>query len=369
MRAPARGSLARQLLVAQVLVVTAMALAVGAAAAVFGPPAFERHMRLAGHADQPDVLSHGVEAFRSGLFTSLGAGIAIALAGAVLANVLINRRLDATVGELRRGSERVARGDYATPVAVDDGAHELKTVADSLNALAQQVGQTEATRRRMLTDLSHELRTPIATIAVMVEALEDGVAELDAETLDALRQQLTRLRRLAADMRDVSAFEEGRLPVDPAPAALGDVVRDALDVAAPRYEAVGVRLEATAVPPVRVAVDRERIGQVLDNLLRNALEHTSRGGVVRLESEVVGAAVRVRVADDGAGIRAEDLPHVFERFYRGDAGRRHDQGAGTGVGLTISRAIAEGHGGGLEARSDGPGRGATFVLTLPVLDS
>ena len=360
-----RGSLARQLLGAQMLVVIAMALTVAVVAAVVGPPAAERHMRLAGHGGQPDVLQHAEEAFQSGLFTSLAVGIAIALVGAVLANVWLTRRLGATVAELRRGSERVAHGDYSTPIALADDAHELRTVANSLNVLAAQVGATEATRRRMLTDLSHEMRTPIATLSAILEALEDSVAEPSPETLAVLRQQCNRLHRLAVDMRDVSAFEEGRLPINPQPSGLGDVLRAAVDAALPQYEASGIALDLTPVPEARVAVDRERIGQVLDNLLRNARQHAA--STVRVAGDVADGRVRVTVLDDGRGIAQGELPHVFERFYRGDGHRRHDQGVGTGVGLTISRAIVEAHGGSLEAASEGRGRGAAFTLTLPIL--
>lgn len=358
-----RGSLARQLLIAQLLVVGAMGLAVAIVAAIVGPPAAERHMRLAGHGGQPDVLRHAEEAFRSGLFISLAVGIAIALVGAVLANVWLTRRLGATVAVLRRGSERVAEGDYSTPISLGDDAHELRTVANSLNILAAKVDATEATRRRMLTDLSHEMRTPLATLSAMLEALEDGVAEPSQETLAVLRRQCSRLHRLAADMRDVSAFEEGWLTVSPERTSLDDVLRASIDPARPEYAIAGVALEVAPVPDIHVAVDCERIGQVFDNLLRNARQHAASN--VHVVSAVVNGWVRVDVIDDGRGIATEDAPHIFERFYRGDAHRRHDEGAGTGVGLTISRAIAEAHGGRLDASTGGMGRGTTLTLQLP----
>ncbi len=358
-----RGSLARQLLLAQLLVVSAMAITVAVVAAVVGPPAAERHMRLAGHGGQPDVLDHAEEAFRFGLFTSLGVGIAIALVGAAGANIWLIRRLSGTVAMLRRGAERVAEGDYSTPIALADDAHELRTVSNSLNLLAARVGATEATRRRMITDLSHEMRTPIATLSALLEALEDGVALPTPETLAAMRQQCSRLYRLALDMRDVSAFEEGRLAVSLERVGLSDVLDAAVSAARPQYAAAGVALDLAPVPAVQVAVDPERIGQVLDNLLRNARQHGASS--VRVTSAVSDGWVRVDVTDDGGGIAASELPHIFERFYRGDSHRRHDEGAGTGVGLTISRVIAEAHGGHLDAASEGPGRGAVLTLRLP----
>lgn len=362
---PRRGSLARQLLWSQLAVVAAMAVTASVVAAVLGPPLFERHMLEAGHAAQPDVLQHGEEAFVSAGLVALAVGLTIALLGAVLATTWVTRRLGDTVGELHRGAARVAAGDYSAPVALGDGAHELRAVASSLNALARRVGDTEATRRRVLTDLSHELRTPIATLGVLLEALEDGVAPWDADARARLREQVTRLERLAADMRDVSTFEEGRLGLRVEPLSLREVLGAALEPASRQFTERQVSLLVGPVPDVVVAADRVRLVQVLDNLLRNARQHTPSGGHVRVDVETDAAAVRVLVRDDGAGMTASEVPHVFERFFRGDPERRHDEGAGTGVGLTISRAIAEAHGGRLEAESPGPGLGSTFTLTLP----
>lgn len=358
-----RGSLARQLFNAQLLVVSAMAATVVLVAAVIGPPTAERHMRLAGHGGQPEVLDHAEEAFRSGLFTSLGVGVAIAVVGATVVNIVLIRRLGSAVTVLRRGAERVADGDYSTPIVVADDAHELGTVAQSLNALAAQVGASESTRRRMLTDLSHEIRTPVATLSAIVEALEDGVAEPTLETLGLLRHQCTRLHRLAVDMRDVSAFEDGRLPIEPQRHRLTEVLDAAVEAARPQCRSAGISLELAPVPESWVFVDGERIGQVLDNLLSNAQQHAV--SAVRVVSDIEEGWVRIDVSDDGFGIPDEQLPHIFERFFRGGGQRRRDEGGGTGVGLTISRAIAHAHGGRLDAANTDEGRGATLTLRLP----
>nr|NLI50755.1 HAMP domain-containing histidine kinase [Propionibacterium sp.] len=344
------------------LVLVALAATVVGVAAVVGPPEFDRHLALAGHTD-PDLIAHGEQAFVSAGLVALGAGLAIAGLGALGATALLTRRIGAALAALAAGAARVAAGDYGTPVALP-ADRELQAVAAGFNAMAAQIASTEATRRRLLTDLAHELRTPLAAIELLLEGLEDGVVPADAATTATLRAQTARLARLATDVRDVSAAEEGRLTLVREPVPLPALLADAVATAAPAAEAGGVRLEADPPPDVTVAVDRTRIGQALDNLLRNAVQHTPSGRRVRLWADAVGDAVRIGVRDEGAGIAAEDLPHVFERFYRG-GDRRHDQGAGSGVGLAISRAIVAAHGGTLTAASDGAGRGAEFVLTLP----
>ncbi len=356
-------SIARRLLVAQVLVIVAMAATVAAVATVVGPSSFVAHMRLAGAAD-PDVLMHGEEAFESAGLSAMVAGLTIAGLGAILASVLLTRRLRASLGALAAGAERVASGDYSTPVELTSADRELATVARSFNDMTARVADTEATRRRLLTDLSHEIRTPLAAIDLLVEGIGDGVVVPDAATAATLRAQTARLARLASDLRDVSAAEEGRLGLRLERLPVARVVEGSAAAARPGYAAAGVTLEVAGGPDAAIEADPARLGQVLDNLLRNALQHSAPGQRVTVSWDADGAVARVFVRDQGEGISAADLPHVFERFFRG-AGRRRDEGSGTGVGLAIARAITHAHGGSLTAASDGPGRGAEFVLTLP----
>lgn len=359
-------SISGRLLVAQVGVVAAMAVTVVGVAALIGPAAFDQHMMMAGHT-QPDVLLHAEEAFRSAGLTAIAAGLTMAGFLALAASVLVTRRIAAGLTALARGAERVAEGDYATSVTLPRADRELATVARSFNAMAARLADVEATRRRLLTDLSHELRTPLAAIDLVLEGVEDGVVPADATTLATLRAQTARLARLASDIRQVSAAEEGRLDLRPERVRVADLLAAAVHTALPGCASRGVRpvVDDDDLPDVAVDVDRARIGQLLDNLLRNAVQHTPSGGTVTVWADAHAGLVRLGVRDTGSGIDPGDLPHVFERFYRG-AARRHDEGAGTGVGLAISRAIAAAHGGTLTAASDGPGLGSEFVLTLPV---
>lgn len=359
-----RLSMAHRLLLAQVLVVAAMAVTVVGVAGLVGPTEFEHHMNLAGHSGGV-ILEHAAQAFRAAGLTAIAGGLTMAAVGAIGVSVLLSRRIGAALGELARGAERVAAGDYGAPVQLPSSDRELDAVAASFNSMAARIADTEATRRRMLTDLSHEMRTPLTAIDLLLEGLEDGMVTMDSSTLSTLRAQSARLSALASDIRSVSDAEEGRLNLQLEPVELQVLIGHAIATVTPLADNKGVRLEvSTPVPATTVRADRRRIGQVLDNLLRNAIQHSGSGSTVRLWTDVGEATVRIGVLDEGRGISAADLPHVFERFFRGGPDR-HDQAAGVGVGLTISRACVVAHGGTLTASSSGPGKGAEFVVTLP----
>lgn len=360
-----RGSIARRLLVGQILVVLGMTVSIVVAAALVGPAVFNDHMRRAGHGGQPDVLAHAQEAFHSAGLQSIGVGLLVAAVGALLVSVVSTRRLGRWLDALSRGATRVSAGRYEQPVQLAGSSPELERVADAFNGMAAQIQTTEARRRTLLTDVAHELRTPIAAIDVTLEALEDGVLDPGPDTYATLRAQSARLARLASDIRDVSAAEEGRLRLRPETINTSYLVDAAAMAWEQRFEDAGVTLNLTAGPDTVIRADLARVGQVLDNLLANALRHTPAGGHVEMRSSQTHGHVVIEVVDDGEGIAPETLPHVMERFYRADPARARGDGSGTGVGLAIARAIARAHGGELHAHSAGRGRGATFILSLP----
>ncbi len=358
------GSLSSRLLAAQVGVTVAMALTMVVVAAIAGPPLFEAHMLEAGH-DSPDVLAHSEEAFTTAGTLALGIGLAIAASGAILVSVLISRRLRRSLGDLGEAASRISEGDYDLRVGPAD-SRELATLAGSFNTMAGRLAGVEATRRQLLTDLAHEIRTPLASMEICVESLEDGAIEPGPEAWSILSSQIERIARLADDIAQVSAAEEGRLDLARCPVDAHDLAATAVLAAGEGYDRKGVELVLDAVEksgPL-VEVDPARIGQVLANLLSNALRHTPPGGRVTVSLDTGADTVNVAVGDTGEGISGEHLGHIFERFYRADTARDRDHG-GTGIGLAIARAIARAHGGDLTATSDGPGAGATVTLRLP----
>ncbi len=362
-----QGSLTTRLLISQVGVLVAMAVTMVAVATIAGPPLFEAHMLEAGQSS-PDLLAHSQEAFNTAGTLALGMGLAIAAAGAIVISVLITRRLRRSLTDLGEAAVRISDGDYGRRVEPAD-SRELATLADSFNSMAVRLEGVEGSRRRLLTDLAHEIRTPLASMEIAVESLEDGALEPGPEVWRILTDQIDRISRLADDLGEVSAAEEGRLNLARRPTDPTVLAEAAVLAARDGFERKGVTLvlqpsDVGGPRLVDVDVDASRIGQVLGNLLSNALRHTPSGGRVEVSVEASRADVVLTVSDDGEGIPAEHLPRIFDRFYRVDAARDRVHG-GTGVGLAISRAIARAHDGDLTAESGGSGRGSTFTLRLP----
>lgn len=353
-----------RLLVAQALVVVAAIATAAIIAALIGPHLFHEHMLQADRNPDPTELAHMEEAYRAANAISLGVAIAAALVIALVVSWYLTRRFQTPITNLNHAAAEVAAGRYGTRVTVGVAGPELDSLATSFNTMAAQLAHTEDTRRRLLADLAHELRTPVATLTAYLEGLEDGVRIWDAETRGVLVDQVGRLATLTQDIDAVSRAEEGRLRLDTSLASLTEMVTAAVRGKAQAFATKAVHLTTSPGPEVIVPVDPTRIGQVLTNLLDNALRHTPTGGTVSVEWRTEHNRVVIAVLDTGDGIPASQLPHIFERFYRGDTARSRDH-QGSGIGLTISRAIAEAHGGRLEAVSPGPGAGSTFALTLP----
>jgi signal transduction histidine kinase len=277
----------------------------------------------------------------------------------------VTRRIRRPLDTLSEAAKALSQGRY-DPVVIQPGAGpEFSNVAAAFNDMTRQLVATEQTRLRLLGDLAHELRTPLANIKAHLEAVDDGVAEWDADTRSLVLAETDHLSRLAGDLNDVSRAEEGRVTIEPHLQSLRDVVADVVDVFQAKFDAKQVTLALVPGDDAIVAIDAIRIGQALNNLLNNALRHTPAGGRVAIRVGTEHGSVHVSVADNGDGIAADQLAHVFERFYRGDTARSRDV-AGSGIGLTIARALVDAHGGQLTAASQGAERGCTFTLSLPI---
>lgn len=358
------GGFATRLLLVQGLVLVAGALTTWGVASAIGPGIFHNHLTQAGVTHTATETRHIEEAFAAALLISLSVALVATVAAALAASWYFSRRVQRSLGQVTDAAAQIAAGRYAARVAAPGLGSEFATLADTFNALAQKLESTEGTRRRMLADLAHEMRTPLATVDAHLEAVEDGVRDLDTQTLSVLRDSTRRLRRLAEDIGAVSLAEEGNLNLQVHPVDAASLATTAVAAAADRYAAKAVTLHGNTRPAGSLTVDPERIGQVLGNLLDNALRHTPTGGQVTLSCRRVDHWVEYAVADTGAGIVSEHLPHLFDRFYRIDTARDRDHG-GSGIGLAIAKALAEAHGGGISAASPGPGRGATFTVRLP----
>ncbi|TLM90920.1 MAG: HAMP domain-containing histidine kinase [Actinobacteria bacterium] len=244
-----------------------------------------------------------------------------------------------------------------------NGPAEVAALGDAFNRMADSLEEAEELRRRLVADVAHELRNPIAAIRAQVEGMAEGVLPADAARLDSVVDDVMHLSLLVDDLQGLSLAEAGKLHYDFGELDLASLVRKEVARAA-EHAAPGVVVSAdVAEKALAVLGDELRLSEVLRNLLSNAVRHTSQGSVTASLSSDEGFAV-VRVTDTGEGIPAADLPYVFERFYRADTSRSAHTG-GAGLGLAISRRIVEDHGGTVFAESDGEGRGATVGFRIP----
>ncbi|WFN91735.1 sensor histidine kinase [Gordonia sihwensis] len=346
---------------AVVVATTACALMI---AWLVAPGIFHEHLRQAGIDRDSSEAMHVERAFAAAVGVSWGLAAVIATVSALAVSWYLAGRAQRTVTAVAASTARIADGGYDVRVHGGGMGREFDALAAAVNRLAARLAETEATRRRTLSDLAHEMRTPLATIDSYLEAVEDGVRRPDADTMDILHAATGRLRRLAEDVTAVSQAQEGALSVMPVRTTDRELAESAAAAAGEAYAAKGVTLRVEAHAATAVRADPARIGQVLGNLLANALRHTPDGGAVTLRTRCADPDAVIEVADTGDGIASDHLSHVFDRFYRADTARDRDHG-GSGIGLTIARALVEQHGGSLSAASDGPGRGATFTVRLP----
>lgn len=308
----------------------------------------------------PGGWGHAViETFESSVDTAILISILVGAVAAAFVAWIMTRLLTRPVEDIRRTAHSLADGNYGERVP-EPTITELGELARDVNELAAALESTESRRAQLVSDVAHELRTPLTSIDGYVEGAADGIFSPD-EMLGAVTEETRRMRKLVDDLSLLSRAQEGVLELDRVDTDVAGLVESVAERLRPQFVSADVGLIVTG-DPAFASVDPERLGQVFTNLIGNALGHTPSGGTVTVETSRTAARIQVSVSDDGDGIPPEDLPHVFDRFYRGTTTGR----AGTGIGLAIARSIVDAHGGEITARSDGPGTGATMTVRLPV---
>ena len=291
----------------------------------------------------------------------LWAGIGAAALGTLLV-WLLSRRTLAPLQSLSATARRLGLGDL-TQRTDPAGPSEIRQLAHSFNAMAAGLEEAETHRRNLTADIAHELRTPLSNIQGYLEAIKDGFVQPAPETIDTIYGEALHLSRLLEDLRLLAQVEAGELRLQLSQARVGELLESSVQAVRPRAEAKGVVLRLQLEPSLpTVDLDATRIAQVVGNLLENAITQTPEGGMVTVSAHAAADDVHVAIADTGPGIAAEDLPRLFDRFYRADPSRSRSTG-GTGLGLTIARRLAEAHGGSIEAESV-VGRGSRFTIRL-----
>ena len=330
-------------------------LAVGVS--VVGADVFTALMMEAG-----DSAEHAREMYDGSVTTVVIAASLVAVLASVGLAVVLARMLTRPLREIGSAARRIADGDYAARVP-RDGPEELASLADSFNQMAASLERQEQMRRDFIVNAAHELRTPLTNIQGYLEALRDGVITADRATYESLHEEAERLVRLS---RDLDALAEGDAETTQPRLVdldLAMALRSALDLVMPSIERAGLRLEARGLPQALPArADPDRLAQVLANLLSNAVRYTPSGGVITVGAERRPDDILVSIANTGEPIPADDLDHVFERFYRVEKSRDRALG-GAGIGLAIVKQLVESTGGRVGAESrDGQTR---FWFSVP----
>lgn len=303
--------------------------------------------------------------FRSiGRFFILGSIVAIIIA--LLIVFFLSDRILSPVKKLTAAARQVGQGDFSPRVAVAKDKSEMGGLARTFDMMAENLERTEQLRKNMVADVAHELRTPLSNIKGYLEAVSDGVVQPDSDTIGKLNEEAALLTRLVDDLQDLSLVEAGTLKLVCRAENITGIITQAVALAQPQAAAKGLALTAEIADNLpSVNIDAQRIGQVLRNLLQNAIAYTPSGGSVKVSARLQESRwLEIGVADTGQGIPAESLPFVFERFYRVDKSRTRATG-GNGLGLTIGKRLVEAHGGQIKAESE-PGKGSRFSFTIPV---
>lgn len=358
-----------RLLSAQALVLVAGGGTTGLVAAVVGPPLFREHLHRAGVTGDSAEQMHAEEAYVYATVISIGVALCVAVLAALIVTWYIGRRLQRSLTQVTQAATAIADGHFDSRVPPAHLGVEFDSLASSFNQMAGRLEAIDASRRRLFSDLAHEIRTPVSVLEAYFEAIEDGVRTLDPETVSMLREQTHRLVRFANDAAALAKAEETPVTVTPTPVSVSTVLTAAVAAASDRFDDKGVTLQwraADDLPPLWA--DSHRLAQIVGNLLDNALRHTPDGGRVTIDAVAHPNAgtVTLTLTDTGEGIPAEHLPHVFERFYRADTARDRDHG-GSGIGLAIVKALVEAHRGQINvaSSSSGPDAGTTFTIILP----
>ncbi|MGB5925751.1 MAG: ATP-binding protein [Dehalococcoidia bacterium] len=294
----------------------------------------------------------------------LGGSLAIGIA--LLLTFVLSRRMMSPIGVLAGAARRLGRGDLSQRVRLQ-GEGEVAALAEAFNSMAADLEYAEQLRRNMVADVAHELRTPLSNIQGYLEAIRDGVVEPDAAAIRSLNEETSLLSRLVNELQELSLAEAGELKLVYQAEDITNLVKQAVTPWQPQLTAgeIALSLELPDDLPL-VNIDWQRVNEVLHNILENAVAHTHRGGTINVTASQKGKWVEVSVSDTGEGIPAEDLPHIFERFYRVDKSRARATG-GSGLGLTIARRLIEAHGGTIVVQSK-LGEGSCFSFTLPIAE-
>lgn len=314
--------------------------------------------QTAGIKHDPSELEYHLE---QALIQSIVWTFAGSLIVAIITGIYIAKRISKPLVVMKQAAEQMADGQLNARVAVA-GKDELAELGASLNELAEQLQKQELLRTTMTEDIAHELRTPLATLKSHMRAFADGIWEPTPERIHSCYEEIERLTHMVAELEDLTHMESPAFQLERKKEPLNSIIEQAVELVSAAYFEKKIELTFNCAPNIRIYADRSRMMQIFVNLLSNSLKFTPENGKVRIAASEERQNVLISIQDSGSGIMQEDLPYVFERFYRGDKSRNRRTG-GSGLGLTIVKSLVASHGGHIWAES---GQGASFHIRLPI---
>jgi histidine kinase len=362
-----------------VLVVLVGAIILITAASLSVPAAFERHMASMNEVmnnanamgNNQQMQSELFSQYTTAVYEAVTYAALAALIAAILASFFISRQVVTPMLHMMSLSQRIAEGEYQERLALPGGQQadqtdELGQLALRFNQMADKLEKTETMRRQLIGDVTHELRTPLTAVKGYLEGLMDGVLPADPETYEQIHSEIDRLQRLVNDLQELSRVEAGAIQLNLAPVPPERLIERIQSTFGRQFEDKNIQLVTdveTGLP--NLFVDKDRIIQVLTNLAGNALQYTPNGGKVSISVRREKSEILFAVKDTGIGISTEQLTFIFNRFYRTDKSRNRASG-GSGIGLTIAKALVQAHQGKIWAESNGEGKGSTFSFLIPL---
>lgn len=295
---------------------------------------------------------------------SVWVGALIAVVIAFFATLLISRSILHPVEALTAAVRRMGRGDMTARVNIQS-KDEIGLLGNSFNAMAENINKQEKLRKNMVSDVAHELRTPLSNILGYLEAADDGKIATDNVLVNNLQEEAALINHLVDDLQELAQADAGYLRIEISTISINEVILATYESFTPACQKLGIKLTydiPAGIPTVKA--DAQRITQILGNFMNNAINYTPAGGQISLRAFIEGSFIQVEVVDTGPGIEAEHISRIFDRFYRADPSRARSTG-GSGLGLAIAKQLAEAQGGQVGVRSE-PGKGSTFFFTLPV---
>lgn len=374
-----RNHLSWKLFVSYVIVIIIGVVVLATATSLSIPTAFSRHMSGMSAMMLNNSMQSSTQAMESELFINYKAAVyealtlaaMMALIAAVIASFLISRQVVEPIQKLMKLSQKIADGEYEERLKItgnvqENQLDELDQLALSFNQMADKLEKTESIRRQLIGDVTHELRTPLSAIKGYMEGLIDGVISATPEIYNQVYAEADRLQRLINDLQELSRVEAGayQLKIESVnPTSLVETIANQYNQQFDEKGIILKKIYETNLP--LIFVDKDRIVQVLTNLVGNALQYTPTGGFVTIMASRVNEEVVITIKDTGIGISPEHLPMIFNRFYRTDKSRTRSSG-GSGIGLTIAQALIKAHHGRIWIESAGEGKGTSISFTVPI---